>query len=62
MACFHGEMSYQRPPAEWQDLTKLKHVILDEVDQMLAMGFPDQVEEILCVAYKKGKLHIQKLA
>ena len=44
------------------DLTKLKHVVLDEVDQMLDMGFADQVEEILCVAYKKGKLHIQKLA
>ncbi|KAB0362514.1 hypothetical protein FD754_006670, partial [Muntiacus muntjak] len=35
------------------DLTKLKHVVLDEVDQMLDMGFTDQVEEILCVAYKK---------
>ena len=35
------------------DLTKLKHVILDEVDQMLDMGLPDQVEEILCVTYKK---------
>ena len=35
------------------DLTKLKHVILAEVDQMLDMGFPDQVEEILCVTYKK---------
>ncbi|KAB0373792.1 hypothetical protein FD755_014048 [Muntiacus reevesi] len=35
------------------DLTKLKHVVLDEVDQMLHMGFADQVEEILCVAYKK---------
>ena len=35
------------------DLTKLKHVILGEVDQMLAMGFPDQGEEILCVTYKK---------
>ena len=44
------------------DLTKLKHVVLDEVDQMLDMGFADQVEEILCVAYKKGKLHIQELA
>ena len=27
--------------------------VLDEVDQMLDMGFTDQVEEILCVAYKK---------
>lgn len=41
------------------DLTKLKHVVLDEVDQMLDMGFADQVEEILSVAYKKGKLQIQ---
>nr|KAF6303671.1 DExD-box helicase 21 [Myotis myotis] len=38
------------------ELTKLKHVVLDEVDQMLDMGFADQVEEILSVAYKKGKL------
>ncbi|KAK2108555.1 Nucleolar RNA helicase 2 [Saguinus oedipus] len=36
------------------DLTKLKHVVLDEVDQMLDMGFADQVEEISSVAYKKG--------
>ncbi|XP_062957771.1 nucleolar RNA helicase 2 [Cynocephalus volans] len=35
------------------DLTKLKHVVLDEVDQMLDMGFADQVEDILSVAYKK---------
>lgn len=35
------------------ELTKLKHVVLDEVDQMLDMGFADQVEEILSVAYKK---------
>ncbi|KAM5321078.1 nucleolar RNA helicase 2 [Glossophaga mutica] len=35
------------------DLTQLKHVVLDEVDQMLDMGFADQVEEILSVAYKK---------
>lgn len=41
------------------DLTKLKHVVLDEVDQMLDMGFADQVEEILSVAYKKGKLQAQ---
>uniref|UniRef100_G1QBR2 Nucleolar RNA helicase 2 n=1 Tax=Myotis lucifugus TaxID=59463 RepID=G1QBR2_MYOLU len=37
------------------ELTKLKHVVLDEVDQMLDMGFADQVEEILSVAYKKAK-------
>ncbi|KAM3625718.1 uncharacterized protein V6R79_016525 [Siganus canaliculatus] len=35
------------------DLTKLKHVVLDEVDQMLDMGFADQVEEILTSSYKK---------
>ncbi|CAF0793439.1 unnamed protein product [Rotaria sordida] len=29
------------------DLTKVKHVILDEVDRMLDMGFIDDVEEIL---------------
>lgn len=29
------------------DLTKIKHVILDEVDRMLDMGFIDDVEEIL---------------
>ncbi|XP_064418689.1 nucleolar RNA helicase 2 isoform X2 [Latimeria chalumnae] len=36
------------------DLSKLKHVVLDEVDQMLDMGFAEQVEEILGTAYKKG--------
>ncbi|XP_040892451.1 nucleolar RNA helicase 2 [Toxotes jaculatrix] len=35
------------------DLTKLKHVVLDEVDQMLDMGFSEQVEEILASSYKK---------
>ncbi|XP_061820236.1 nucleolar RNA helicase 2 [Nerophis lumbriciformis] len=35
------------------DLTKLKHVVLDEVDQMLDMGFAEQVEEILSASYKK---------
>lgn len=37
------------------NLTKLKHVVLDEVDQMLDMGFAEQVEEILGTSYKKGK-------
>ncbi|XP_042192901.1 nucleolar RNA helicase 2-like [Callorhinchus milii] len=36
------------------DLSQVKHVVLDEVDQMLDMGFADQVEDILGVAYKKG--------
>uniref|UniRef100_H3D8F9 RNA helicase n=1 Tax=Tetraodon nigroviridis TaxID=99883 RepID=H3D8F9_TETNG len=35
------------------DLSKLKHVVLDEVDQMLDMGFAEQVEEILALSYKK---------
>ncbi|KAM9409636.1 nucleolar RNA helicase 2 [Pholidichthys leucotaenia] len=35
------------------NLTKLKHVVLDEVDQMLDMGFSEQVEEILASSYKK---------
>eukprot|EP00062_Callorhinchus_milii_P018763 gi/632972584/ref/XP_007902730.1/ PREDICTED: nucleolar RNA helicase 2-like [Callorhinchus milii] len=35
------------------DLSQVKHVVLDEVDQMLDMGFADQVEDILGVAYKK---------
>lgn len=37
------------------DLTKLKHVVLDEVDQMLDMGFAEQVEEILASSYNRGK-------
>lgn len=36
-------------------LSNVKHVVLDEVDQMLDMGFAEQVEEILTFAYKKGK-------
>ncbi|KAM8894302.1 nucleolar RNA helicase 2 [Spinachia spinachia] len=35
------------------DLSKLKHVVLDEVDTMLDMGFADQVEEILSTSYEK---------
>ncbi|XP_020494232.2 nucleolar RNA helicase 2 [Labrus bergylta] len=35
------------------DLSKLKHVVLDEVDQMLDMGFAEQVEEILATSYSK---------
>ncbi|XP_074523139.1 nucleolar RNA helicase 2 [Halichoeres trimaculatus] len=35
------------------DLSKLKHVVLDEVDQMLDMGFAEQVEEILASSYSK---------
>lgn len=36
------------------DLSQLKHVVLDEVDQMLDMGFAEQVEEILSASYNKG--------
>ncbi|XP_037102969.1 nucleolar RNA helicase 2 isoform X3 [Syngnathus acus] len=35
------------------DLTKLKHVVLDEVDQMLDMGFAEPVEEIISSSYNK---------
>lgn len=44
------------------DLSKLKHVVLDEVDQMLDMGFAEQVEEILASSYKKGKFNVLYLA
>lgn len=40
------------------DISNLKHVVLDEVDQMLDMGFAEQVEEILVHAYKKGNFYI----
>ncbi|KAJ8318485.1 hypothetical protein KUTeg_003576 [Tegillarca granosa] len=35
------------------DLSKLKHVVLDEVDQMLDMGFADSVDEIIKSAYER---------
>ncbi|XP_022599271.1 nucleolar RNA helicase 2 isoform X2 [Seriola dumerili] len=35
------------------DLSKVKHVVLDEVDQMLDMGFAEQVEEILASSYNR---------
>ncbi|XP_065778545.1 ATP-dependent RNA helicase DDX50 isoform X2 [Muntiacus reevesi] len=34
------------------DLSKLRHVVLDEVDQMLDLGFAEQVEDILHESYK----------
>lgn len=37
------------------DLSKLKHVILDEVDQMLDMGFAEIVDTILQNAYGEGR-------
>lgn len=36
------------------DLSKLRHVVLDEVDQMLDLGFADQVEDIIHESYKTG--------
>ncbi|CAN0237288.1 unnamed protein product [Bubo scandiacus] len=36
------------------ELSSVKHVVLDEVDHMLDMGFAEQVEEILGFAYEKG--------
>lgn len=41
------------------DLSQLKHVVLDEVDQMLDMGFAEQVEEILSASYNKGDVVLQ---
>lgn len=35
-------------------LSEIDHVVLDEVDQMLDMGFAPQVEEILQYAYTEG--------
>jgi len=35
------------------DLSQLKHVVLDEVDRMLDMGFADSVDEILQHRYKR---------
>ena len=37
------------------NLSLLDHVVLDEVDQMLDMGFSESVEKILKFAYKEGK-------
>ncbi|KAL4698808.1 hypothetical protein H8959_011465 [Pygathrix nigripes] len=36
------------------DLSKLRHVVLDEVDQMLDLGFAEQVEDIIHESYKTG--------
>jgi len=37
------------------DLSQLRHVVLDEVDRMLDMGFADSVDEILRHRYKRGR-------
>lgn len=34
------------------DTSKLQHVVLDEVDQMLDMGFADDVDAIISYAYQ----------
>ncbi|KAK3579484.1 hypothetical protein CHS0354_028301 [Potamilus streckersoni] len=36
------------------DLSKLKHVVLDEVDTMLDMGFADIVDKIINAAYQRA--------
>ena len=35
-------------------LDGLKHMVLDEVDRMLDMGFSDMVDKILNFAYNQG--------
>ena len=37
------------------NLGALDHVVLDEVDQMLDMGFSEIVEQILAFAYSEGE-------
>lgn len=37
-------------------LKDTEHVILDEVDQMLNMGFAEQVEEVIDSFYKQGMI------
>ena len=37
------------------NLGSLDHVVLDEVDQMLDMGFSEIVEQILSFAYAEGE-------
>jgi len=39
------------------DLRQLKHVVLDEVDRMLDMGFADSVDEILQHRYRRSMQH-----
>jgi len=39
------------------DLGQLKHVVLDEVDRMLDMGFADSVDEILQHRYRRSMQH-----
>uniref|UniRef100_A0A3Q3JE35 RNA helicase n=1 Tax=Monopterus albus TaxID=43700 RepID=A0A3Q3JE35_MONAL len=66
IACFYGGSSYNPQINAIRngidiliqnhklDLSKVKHVVLDEVDQMLDMGFAAQVAEILASSYKNN--------
>ena len=36
------------------DLSQLRHVVLDEVDRMLDMGFAESVDDILRHRYRRG--------
>ena len=38
------------------DLTQLDHVVLDEVDRMLDMGFADSVDQILQARFSQGTI------
>jgi len=37
------------------DLSEVQHVVLDEVDHMLDIGFKEQVDYIIQNLYRKGK-------
>ena len=37
-------------------LDEIEHVVLDEVDRMLDMGFADSVENIIRNCYEKGNV------
>ena len=43
------------------DLRQLRHVVLDEVDRMLDMGFADSVDEILRHRYRHSLHHCHLL-
>ena len=47
--------------SDYIDLGQVKHVVLDEVDRMLDMGFQESVEDILKYIYKPDRTKAQTL-